>query len=421
MAQIDNYVPSQPPDQNDPVLSALATWMESELGQIASALQSTPMTKFNVLHVAPGKPRNGMVVYADGTDWDPGDGEGLYIREAGSWVHLTAPPAPSTPFPVSTTLRADGKSLWYNSAFATHVYAWASPTDCQANLIDFLDIDHGVGSWTGFSQPNSGTDVGPSVGNACVAMKNRWGGGRLIIPPGAYLSTAWDATKTSGVNIEGTGNSLQTQIWFDMAGGFGTEWNGYGGYGGGGVKHLALILTSTSGASSAYALGLTVSGSPGAYVAASNSYFDNLYIEGWGGSTWYRGVHIDAVLKVAPQGQGLRIGEMKNVQIFSTSNVAFYCRNAVQWLFDNIQSYGASGTDFYITGGGGTTENSTQIYMNGFVCSGNLNLSQCDHIQLHGQAASVSLDSTVTYAAGLVRTGSVSGVGGTATSNLIFY
>jgi hypothetical protein len=40
-----------------------------------------------VHHVAPKKPRKGQVVYADGTNWDPGSGEGLYVYKAG-WIFI---------------------------------------------------------------------------------------------------------------------------------------------------------------------------------------------------------------------------------------------------------------------------------------------------------------------------------------------
>ena len=32
--------------------------------------------------------RDGMVVYADGTDWDPGSGEGIYAYYGAAWNHL---------------------------------------------------------------------------------------------------------------------------------------------------------------------------------------------------------------------------------------------------------------------------------------------------------------------------------------------
>jgi hypothetical protein len=38
-----------------------------------------------IWHVAPGKPREGLLVYADGTDWNPGSGAGYYVFYAGAW------------------------------------------------------------------------------------------------------------------------------------------------------------------------------------------------------------------------------------------------------------------------------------------------------------------------------------------------
>lgn len=39
-------------------------------------------------NVEPDKPRNGQIVLADGTNWDPGSGAGFYGRSAGAWVKL---------------------------------------------------------------------------------------------------------------------------------------------------------------------------------------------------------------------------------------------------------------------------------------------------------------------------------------------
>ncbi len=36
-------------------------------------------------NVEPAKPRDGQIAYADGTNWDPGDGEGLYIYFNAQW------------------------------------------------------------------------------------------------------------------------------------------------------------------------------------------------------------------------------------------------------------------------------------------------------------------------------------------------
>jgi len=38
---------------------------------------------------APAKPRTGQIYFADGTQWNPGSGEGIYLRlAAGTWSKL---------------------------------------------------------------------------------------------------------------------------------------------------------------------------------------------------------------------------------------------------------------------------------------------------------------------------------------------
>jgi len=37
---------------------------------------------------APSNPQEGMVVWADGTNWNPGSGAGLYEYRGGSWQKL---------------------------------------------------------------------------------------------------------------------------------------------------------------------------------------------------------------------------------------------------------------------------------------------------------------------------------------------
>jgi len=54
----------------------LAKHVEDEFAEIASAFQNPdPM---QIRTAVPPKPRVGMVVYADGTHWNPGSGEGVY-------------------------------------------------------------------------------------------------------------------------------------------------------------------------------------------------------------------------------------------------------------------------------------------------------------------------------------------------------
>src|SRR6187399_2158606 len=41
-----------------------------------------------VWHAAPVKPREGLLVYADGVNWNPGSGPGYYSYVGGSWVFM---------------------------------------------------------------------------------------------------------------------------------------------------------------------------------------------------------------------------------------------------------------------------------------------------------------------------------------------
>ena len=43
---------------------------------------------FDVSNAAPDKPRTGDIRYADGTDWNPGSGEGIYFYNGTAWVNL---------------------------------------------------------------------------------------------------------------------------------------------------------------------------------------------------------------------------------------------------------------------------------------------------------------------------------------------
>ena len=79
------YAPGIPP-QNAADMQRF--WLE-ELQKIKAAIDASAAGHFDVVHIAPDKPRQGDIRYADGTSWNPGSGEGIYYRNAaGSWVKL---------------------------------------------------------------------------------------------------------------------------------------------------------------------------------------------------------------------------------------------------------------------------------------------------------------------------------------------
>lgn len=65
-------------------LDGLKRWISSELVRISNALvTSSQKTKLEVATAEPAKPQTGEVILADGTDWNPSNGRGLYYYDAG--------------------------------------------------------------------------------------------------------------------------------------------------------------------------------------------------------------------------------------------------------------------------------------------------------------------------------------------------
>jgi len=60
--------------------------LREELQRISLAfVEREPLVE---LHVAPARPRTGLVVLADGTNWNPGSGQGFYGYYNGGWHSL---------------------------------------------------------------------------------------------------------------------------------------------------------------------------------------------------------------------------------------------------------------------------------------------------------------------------------------------
>lgn len=80
------YTPKFP--SNITTVDALRQALTSELEKLVQSLPEQEEIVLSPLYRAPDKPRDGMVVFADGTHWNPGSGQGLYERRGGAWVKL---------------------------------------------------------------------------------------------------------------------------------------------------------------------------------------------------------------------------------------------------------------------------------------------------------------------------------------------
>jgi hypothetical protein len=87
MADQSGYLPTPGPNTDDPQLQQVVQWTQRELEALARQFTNFDVVQQNVLHVEPDKPREGMVVVADGVNWNPGHGAGQYTYIGGVWVY----------------------------------------------------------------------------------------------------------------------------------------------------------------------------------------------------------------------------------------------------------------------------------------------------------------------------------------------
>jgi len=80
------YSPAQPPVD----VKRLGEYLYRELQNISREMQSGIVEQIQLaeLHAEPTRPRNGMIVRADGSDWNPSGGAGIYAYISGAWVKL---------------------------------------------------------------------------------------------------------------------------------------------------------------------------------------------------------------------------------------------------------------------------------------------------------------------------------------------
>ena len=79
------YSPNIPPDDKE----EFTRYTYDELTKLNdNIVNGQESFKLDELNAAPPRPRNGLVVYADGTNWNPGSGEGFYGYVNGAWVKL---------------------------------------------------------------------------------------------------------------------------------------------------------------------------------------------------------------------------------------------------------------------------------------------------------------------------------------------
>lgn len=84
-----SYVPKKAPPltMDAGSFQNFANWVEQELGAVSREMGETTVLELRVSYREPERPRSGMLVCADGAEWDPvGAGGGLHVYFNGAWV-----------------------------------------------------------------------------------------------------------------------------------------------------------------------------------------------------------------------------------------------------------------------------------------------------------------------------------------------
>jgi hypothetical protein len=70
--------------------AGLRQWLAAQLRRIADTLAQPEVisVRFTALAAQPDRYAEGDLVFANGTDWNPGSGAGLYERRGGAWRKL---------------------------------------------------------------------------------------------------------------------------------------------------------------------------------------------------------------------------------------------------------------------------------------------------------------------------------------------
>lgn len=76
------------PVSNVGSLEELLAYVRRELESIEVAFLNTLPKEVEMLHAEPVRVKEGLIVGADGSDWDPGGGQGVYAYYNSTWNKL---------------------------------------------------------------------------------------------------------------------------------------------------------------------------------------------------------------------------------------------------------------------------------------------------------------------------------------------
>lgn len=79
---VNRWTPNPAPVNNE----NLSDYLFSELNRLSDIIFNLDVMRLEQRNTAPDKPRDGDIRYADGTNWNPGQGENLYYFDGTNWI-----------------------------------------------------------------------------------------------------------------------------------------------------------------------------------------------------------------------------------------------------------------------------------------------------------------------------------------------
>lgn len=79
---VNRWTPNPAPVNND----NLSDYLFHELNRLSDIIFNLDVMRLEQSNTAPDKPRDGDIRYADGTNWNPGQGENLYYFDGTNWI-----------------------------------------------------------------------------------------------------------------------------------------------------------------------------------------------------------------------------------------------------------------------------------------------------------------------------------------------
>jgi len=119
LANKPDYDPSRPPQfRVGTDADTLSHWVNREIHALAISMLDKTALELRPINAPPPKPREGMIVYIDGTNWNPtGHGKGPYVFSYNMWLPMVnRPSAPVTVTGTTYTVVPSDDLIIVNSA-----------------------------------------------------------------------------------------------------------------------------------------------------------------------------------------------------------------------------------------------------------------------------------------------------------------